>query len=96
MKIIFKKDCSHNAWGEHECNEGKCVRLFCADGGPNPPNVAEPEGILVHNPSTGILSYSYGGVVRAICDDGFGEIEAATACFQLYGSRDVAGMTTGN
>ena len=37
-------------------------------------------GVLVHNAETGILSMTYRGQTRAICDDSFGNEEASVAC----------------
>ena len=52
-------------WGYHNCYEDECVRLVCEE-------LPVPEvSTLVHGP-TGILSLTYKGETKAICDDGWG------------------------
>jgi hypothetical protein len=36
---------------------------------------------------------SYSGEVRGVCDDGFNEFEAKTACNELYGNPGVLSFT---
>jgi hypothetical protein len=51
------------------------------NGGPRPGD----DSRLIHG-DTGILSIIHDGRPGAICDDGFNDNSAATACFELYGS----------
>lgn len=67
-------DCNHNEWGNHDCNPNtECVRLTCVGGGYG--SGVEPAN-LVHNRANGILSITYRGETRGVCDDAFGDVEA--------------------
>ena len=68
-------------WGYHNCYEDECVRLVCEE-------LPVPEvSTLVHG-ATGILSLTYKGETKAICDDGWGETASAIACKELYGNPE--------
>jgi hypothetical protein len=64
----------HNGLGYHNCGNTECVRLVCEEA-PAPPSPPQ----LIHSPS-GIITITYEGEQRSICDDGFGEADVAVAC----------------
>jgi len=75
--------CSHNPWGDHDCSaSSECIALFC--DGEVEPNTAP----LVHG-STGMINVLYNGEIKSICDDGFSQVNAETACNELYGNPSV-------
>ena len=45
---------------------------------------------------TGILSYTYRGETRAMCDDGFRDYSANVACMELYGSPHFVSYSHGH
>ncbi len=67
------------------------MQLFCSsDKSPKPTGNA----VLKHS-SNGILSIEYANETRALCDVGFDEAAATTACHELYGTQKVEKFTVG-
>jgi hypothetical protein len=78
------QDCAHFSWGLSSCDHTvECIQLFCSKGGPKP--IVPPK--LSHSTATAVLSITYIGESRAVCDQGFDDDAAAVACFELYGTK---------
>lgn len=71
----------YSGWGFHNCGSNECIRLACDE-----PEVPETSS-LVHG-TTGVLSLTFRGETRAICDDAWGETDSSVACGELYGNPD--------
>jgi deleted-in-malignant-brain-tumors protein 1 len=74
--------CSHNAWGSHDCSHSEDVWLNCS-------GVATVQGVRLAGSilfGRGRLEINYNGVWGTVCDDNFGNADAAVACYMLgYG-----------
>ncbi len=68
-----------------------CVQVFC--GAPAAPKPADL-GHLTHS-SKGLLSYTFLGESRAVCDSAFSDADALVACNELYGKPEAHFFTKG-
>ena len=100
------RNCPHTGFRNYqECDPlYECVAVWCAGGGPTyretPSPPPRPPTPFVERPAVlsqsdeGILSILYNEERKSVCDDGFGDEEAAVACFELYGTTDVVSYET--
>ncbi len=44
---------------------------------------------MLQDNQTGIVSFTYKGEERALCDSGFTQNSAEVVCLELYGKKDV-------
>ncbi|MBX7192778.1 MAG: scavenger receptor cysteine-rich domain-containing protein [Sandaracinaceae bacterium] len=100
-------DCAHEGWGDHNCSSGETQAVSCIGAatepvfeGPSDAVAAGPSGMplppeqnVTGTPLTILLMHD--GVLRPVCDDGFGIEEANVACRQL-GHHGAAAFSTVN
>ncbi len=82
--------CNHSELGQTNCKvKSDCVQVYCVAGGPQPP------AVLTHN-SDGIVSLTYDGQARAVCDTGFTDETAHVICLELYGAPEFHSYSHGH
>jgi hypothetical protein len=65
--------------------------LICTEGGPE----LEGNGTITLS-SDNILSITYNGESKGVCDDGFNQVNAEIACFELRGDYTVSEFSGGH